>query len=113
MELYLVVTDTIEGNGVGIPWSQGRNTHSYFIGGQHTLNTFQELAKRHLKGFVAHEELLEFEVIWTFSRDLELLLCVSKARNLNIAKKVVKENCKSSTELYKAKWIAVGSLKPH
>lgn len=60
-----------------------------------------------------YEELLKFEVIPSFSRDLEILVYVSSTFNLNIAEKVVKENYKSCAELDSTKCIATGCPKLH
>lgn len=67
------------------------------------MSAFRELSHKHLEGSKAREELLLFEIILIFSRDLEVLVTVSNALNLNITKKVAKESYRSCPKMAMAK----------
>ena len=54
-------------------------------------------------GSAQREELLKFEIIPVFSKDLAMLTRVSTALNLNITDRVVKEEYHQNVELSQAK----------
>lgn len=78
-----------------------------------TATAFCELVNDFPEDSEAHKHLLEFEVISVYSQDLEVLICMSNALNLNIAKRVSKENFRSYAKLGRAPWKKVGCLEPH
>jgi len=73
----------------------------------------RELPEQYPDGHQAKLDLLEFEVIPIFTRDLATLVRVSNALNLNIAEKVAKENFQSYTEMGRTAWVKAGSPEPH
>lgn len=83
-------------------WCKHRDVHWYIIGGHHTVTACRELAEEFRDGSDAKKELLELEIIPVFFTDRNMLVQISNAINLNIAKKVAKESFQSSSELERA-----------
>jgi hypothetical protein len=77
------------------------------------MESFRKIARKEPVGSAQREELLQFEIIPVFSKDLAMLTRVSTALNLNITNRVVKEVYRHNIELGCAKWIEGGSPMPH
>jgi hypothetical protein len=113
MERMPDMEEKIIEDGKEIPWYQGKNVHWYIIGRQHTRESFRKIASREPVGSAQREELLKFEIIPVFSKDLAMLTRVSTALKLNIIDRVVKEVYRQNVELGRAKWIEGGSPIPY
>jgi len=114
MESILVEDGVVQlPDGSRTTWWKHPDVHWYIISGQHTVTACRELADQFPVDSEARKDLLEFEVIPVFSRDLQVLVRVSNALNLNIAEKVAKETFRSCTELGQAAWKRAGCPKPH
>jgi hypothetical protein len=103
MERMPDIEEKIIEDGKEIPWYQGKNVHWYIIGGQHTVESFRKIASGEPIDSAQREELLKFEIIPVFSKDLAMLTRVSTALNLNITYRVVKEVYCQNVELSRAK----------
>ena len=55
---------------------------------------------------------MEFDVVPGYSRDLNMLIKVLKALNIQVKNKVVTKNFRSQLKNASAKWIEKGQLRP-
>ena len=98
-------------DGVSMPWYQA-DMHWYIVGGQHTYQACVSIAAKEVPGSAQHKFYSEFDVIPVYSRDLDMLIKVSNALNIQVKDKVVTENFRSQLGYARAKWIEKGRLRP-
>ena len=63
-------------------------------------------------GSVRHKFYTEFDVVLVYSRDLDMLIKVSNALNIQVKDKVVTKNFRSQLKNARAKWIEKGQPRP-
>ena len=97
--------------GQTIPWYQ-TDAHWYIVGGQHTYQVCVSIAKKEVPGSARHKFYSEFYVVPVYSRDLDMLIKVSNALNIQVKDKVVTENFRSQLKNARAKWIEKGRPRP-
>ena len=93
-----------------IPWYA--DVHWYIVGGQHTYQACVTIAAKEEPGSARHKFCTEFDVIPVYSRDLDMLIKVSNALNIQIRDKVVGENFWLQLKNARAKWIKKGRPRP-
>ena len=98
-------------DGVAMPWYQA-DVHWYIIGGQHTYQACVSIAAKEVPRSARHKFYTEFDVIPVYSRDLDMLIKVSNALNIQVKDKVVTENFRSQLRNARGKWIEKGRLCP-
>ena len=97
--------------GQTIPWYEAV-VHWYIVGGQHMYQACVNIAKKEVPGSARHKFYTEFDVIPVYSRDLDMLIKVSNALNIQVKEKVVTENFRSQLKNARAKWIEKGRPRP-
>ena len=81
------------------------------MGSQHTYQAFVSIAAKEEPRSAMHKFYTEFDVVPVYSRDLDMLIKVSNALNIQVKDKVVTENFWSQLKNARAKWIEKG--RPH
>uniref|UniRef100_A0A7I4DF76 Uncharacterized protein n=1 Tax=Physcomitrium patens TaxID=3218 RepID=A0A7I4DF76_PHYPA len=94
-----------------VPWWQ-TDVHWYVVGGQHTFQACVTIAAKEVRGSSRHKFYTEFDVVPVYSKDLEMLIKVSNALNIQVKDKVVTENFRSQLKNARAKWIKKGRPAP-
>ena len=93
-------------DGQLIPWYA--NVHWYVVKGQHAYQACVSIAKKEEPGSTRCKFYTEFDVVPIYSRDLDMLIKVSNALNIQIRDKVISENLWSQLKNARAKWIEKG-----
>ena len=93
--------------GQTIPWYEA-DVHWYIVGGQHTYQACVNILKKEVPGSARHKFYTKFDVIPVYSRDLDMLIKVSNALNIEVKEKVVTKNFRSQLKNARAKWIEKG-----
>ena len=70
------------------------------------------IAAKEEPGSARYKFYTEFDVVPMYSRDLDMLIKVSNALNIQVKDKVVTENFRSQLKNSKAKWIEKGQPRP-
>ena len=89
-------------DGQTMAWYQA-DVHWYVVGGQHTYQACMSIATKEEPGSARHKFYMEFDVVRVYSRDLDMLIKVSNALNIQVKDKVVTENFRSQVKNAKAK----------
>ena len=97
--------------GQTIPWYEA-DVHWYIVEGQHTYQACVNIAKKQVPGSARHKFYTKFDVIPVYSRDLDMLIKVSNALNIQVKEKVITENFQSQLKNARAKWIEKGRPRP-
>ena len=97
-------------DGQLIPWYA--DVHWYVVGGQHTYQVCVTIAAKEEPGLARHKFYTEFDVVPVYSQDLDMLIKVSNALNIQIRDKVVSENFWSQLKNARPKWIEKGRPRP-
>ena len=94
-------------DGQTMPWYQA-DVHWYVVGGQHTYQACVSIAAKEEPGSARHKFCMEFDVVPMSSRDLDMLIKVLNALNIQVKDKVVIENFRSQLKNATAEWIEKG-----
>ena len=84
------------------------NVHWYIVGGQHTYQSCVSIAAKEEPRSIRHKFYTEFDVVPVYSRDLDMLIKVSNALNIQVKDKVITKNFWSQLKNARAKWIEKG-----
>jgi hypothetical protein len=87
--------------------------HWYIVGGQHTYTACTAIGQKEEEGSNWYDFYMNHKIIPIYSKDVDMLIKVSNALNIQVKDKVVTENFRSQLANVRAKWIEKGMPHPN